>query len=289
MATTQYCLRCGIELRDTDDIVVKRVPYQSAETGIVRRLKRYFHADCANEFFRELENNGGVYQSNNPVKKHRIASQCYRCHKPFEDDETVKTVEVVVGNKAVLKDFHPGCDLEFFADRGEERTYHFEQKEWDKVYNYFKTEILLQDVNSKLSQYATKRLLGLATGDYMPSNANIYGRQTYSFEVILNTLKLCKPIILQAFKGNKFKDDKHMVNYAMKIIQGKIDWMKTKTEQAEKRKEVAQKAAVVDTVAEDKRAKEYKPQGTGQKKYEDIVDFDIDLDALADEVFGIKE
>ena len=76
-----------------------------------------------------------------------------------------------------------------------------------------------------------------------------------------------------------------MINYAMKIIQDKIDWMKAKTEQAEKRKEVAKRATVIDT-SEDKRAEEYQTQGTIDKQYDDIIVEDIDFSALADKVLG---
>lgn len=54
-------------------------------------------------------------------------------------------------------------------------------------------------------------------------NKNIESMSNYSYEVILNTFKVCYVSIQKALHSKEFQDDSHKLNYILKIVEPKIN------------------------------------------------------------------
>lgn len=97
-----------------------------------------------------------------------------------------------------------------------------EDKNWSKLYEYVKTEILGYDVAQAIPSSLVLRLKGLRTGKYMANN-NIDDRAGYTDEVILLTFKICKAQIMAGTQGKSFKDETHKFNYICKIVENNLN------------------------------------------------------------------
>lgn len=98
-----------------------------------------------------------------------------------------------------------------------------EKKEWDELYSYVKNDILKYDKNLRLPKYFILRLKGLSEGRFISCKYHeSLGR--YSFKNILLTFKLSKMELEKSlFNRSKFKDEQHMTNAIMYIIERKIN------------------------------------------------------------------
>ena len=117
-----------------------------------------------------------------------------------------------------------------------------EKQDWDKLYQYIKNDILHYEKEKNLPKSLILRLKGLSEGKFMANN-NTKARGKYSFEVILLTFKLAKFEILSGIRDkDKFKDERHLINYMFVIVESKIndvfDMMKRKKECTERVVEV---------------------------------------------------
>ena len=92
-----------------------------------------------------------------------------------------------------------------------------EQEAWDELYQYVRKNVMGYDENQSLSTTMALRLKGLLTNKFI-ENYSIEDTANYSYEVILNTFKYCMPEI-----NNNFKDEMHKFNYALKIVEPKIN------------------------------------------------------------------
>lgn len=99
-----------------------------------------------------------------------------------------------------------------------------EKKQWDDLYQYVKKEIFNYDENQSLSKTAVLRLKGMRTSRFIENN-NIESMSNYSYEVILNTFKMCSIPIQKALRYKEFKDDFHKLNYILKIVEPKINFV----------------------------------------------------------------
>ncbi len=98
-----------------------------------------------------------------------------------------------------------------------------EQLQWVELYEYIKNDILFYDKNIKLPKNLILRLKGLRNGKFM-ANKNHKSLGDYTFKIILTTFKLNKYEIIQVLSHKeKFKDENHMINYLMAIIESKIN------------------------------------------------------------------
>lgn len=98
-----------------------------------------------------------------------------------------------------------------------------EKIEWDELYEYIKKEILKYDDNLKLPKTLILRILGLKDGKFI-ANKKTQALGDYSFKIILMTFKINKYEIITALNDrSKFKDESHMINYLMSIIERKIN------------------------------------------------------------------
>lgn len=96
-----------------------------------------------------------------------------------------------------------------------------EQEEWDKLYKYVKEDIL-QYKDKKMPRQMILRLKGLLEGKFM-ANGKSKAKGKYTYEQILLTFKLNKIAILSAIKKNNFKNEQHMINYIMVIVENNIN------------------------------------------------------------------
>lgn len=98
-----------------------------------------------------------------------------------------------------------------------------EQEQWVSLYEYVKKEILQYEDDKKLPKILILRLKGLRNGKFIANkNTTILGN--YTFKLILMTFKINKFDIISALSNkNKFKDEDHMINYLMAIVESKIN------------------------------------------------------------------
>jgi len=97
-----------------------------------------------------------------------------------------------------------------------------EKQQWDALYQYVKKEILQYDENQSLPQNIVLRLKGLQKGKLMANN-NTKDYANYSFDVILNTFKICKTQILNAIQNKNFNDEITKFLYISKIVENNLN------------------------------------------------------------------
>lgn len=97
-----------------------------------------------------------------------------------------------------------------------------EQKEWNELYQYIKKDILKYDDKMILPRWFVLRLKGLKDGKFC-ANKKTKSLGEYSFYIILLTFKINKFNIINSINNNKFKDEKHKINYIMAIIENNIN------------------------------------------------------------------
>lgn len=98
-----------------------------------------------------------------------------------------------------------------------------DKEDWAKLYNYVKKDIMNYKENMKLSSYMILRLRGLQEGKFM-ANKNTKSLGEYTFNQILITFKICKTKIDKAlWNKTKFKDEQHIINTIMLIIERNIN------------------------------------------------------------------
>lgn len=98
-----------------------------------------------------------------------------------------------------------------------------ELEEWNDLYDYVKKDILKYDEKLALPKNLVLRLKGLQQGKFI-ANKKTKALGDYSFKIILMTFKINKYEIVNALADkSKFKDESHMINYMMAIIEKKIN------------------------------------------------------------------
>lgn len=117
-----------------------------------------------------------------------------------------------------------------------------EKKSWENLYYYVKG-LLGYDENQALSNTMVLRLKGLLTNKFM-ENGKIEATANYSYEVILNTFKFCKPDIDRALRTCAFRDEQHKFNYVLKIVEKNINTVYIKMKNAQKAKEEAKNVTI---------------------------------------------
>lgn len=140
-----------------------------------------------------------------------------------------------------------------------------EGKDWDNLYEYVK-RLLNYDENQSLPKQTILRLKGLSTSKFI-ENKLIQDNSNYSYEVILNTFKLCSSMIENALRTKTFKDESHKLNYIIKIVEPKINDVYIKMKRAEKAKKEAQHKPI--EVVHNDTAK-YKPKNKKKDKFSDL-------------------
>ncbi|QYH51148.1 hypothetical protein G6O70_00250 (plasmid) [Liquorilactobacillus hordei DSM 19519] len=164
--------------------------------------------------------------------------KCYYCNKELaERDMVIKPIPLVCKNgkkRNYKRKFHINCVEKFVAEHEDEFETKKETSEWDKVYKYFKLDVLCLPEDVNLPDFATKRLLGLRVGKFMPNAINTRViKQGHSFSTILATMKLANIEIQKAFKTQAFSDMQHKINLAMFVINKHIDFVEERIRKVE--------------------------------------------------------
>lgn len=105
-----------------------------------------------------------------------------------------------------------------------------EKKEWDELYQYFKTDIMGYSAEQSLSQYAVMRLRGMKSGQFY-RNKSVTALADYPYSVILLTLKYVKPRLDDLFRVTKFNNEEHKINYVLKIVEANLNGVYNKLKQ----------------------------------------------------------
>lgn len=141
-----------------------------------------------------------------------------------------------------------------------------ELQDWNVLYQYVK-DILGYDENQALSKNMVLRLKGLTTGKFI-ENKNIQDEANYSYEVILNTFKVCRPNIDRALRSNNFKSEQHKFLYICRIIENNINDVYMRMKQAEKAKEEAKNNKAIEIPIHT--GAEFKPRKNKEDKFLDL-------------------
>lgn len=172
------------------------------------------------------------------AKTHKTL-KCYYCGGEIEDevhDLVIKPIPLhtKVGIRNYKRKFHIGCVSKFVSKLDTEKETGNENSDWDKCYQYAK-ELLNVKTGQNLDQHAINRLLGLRVGQYYPNGNNVRGlKRGYGYETILMTMKFSTGAIKQAFGTMQFKDQKHKIDYAMKIVTNNLNFIQGKIEARDK-------------------------------------------------------
>lgn len=97
-----------------------------------------------------------------------------------------------------------------------------EKQDWDKLYQYVKTEILNYTDDMALPKHIVLRLRGLSNGQYIANN-KCKKNAKYPYSTILLTFKFCKSNIIKALEQKQFKNEQNKFNYIMAIIENNIN------------------------------------------------------------------
>lgn len=97
-----------------------------------------------------------------------------------------------------------------------------EKEEFDLLYEYVRLSIMEYDSNQSLSRDMVLRLKGLATNQFIINNKG-KNKANYSYNVILNTFKICKPDIIKGINNNSFNNEMHKFNYILKIVERNLN------------------------------------------------------------------
>lgn len=141
-----------------------------------------------------------------------------------------------------------------------------EKQDWDSLYSYVKSNIMGYDDNQALSSTMVLRLKGLLTNKFI-ENKNIENSANYSYEVILNTFKFCKPDIDRILRTNNFKDEMHKFNYILKIVEKNINTVYIKMKNIKKAKEEAKNMTIEAPMHT---GAEFKPKENKKDKFTDL-------------------
>lgn len=165
--------------------------------------------------------------------------KCWYCKNEIlsKDDIDIYTVN------NVNRKFHKSeCCKDKFIKEKEVRDKIIEEKrieneKWNELYQYVKKEIMGYRDNQKLSHYIVNKLKNLRNGDIVRRNTAMTNNG-YPYDIILNTFKLNKQIIIKNTKGKTFEDEKHRFNYIMIIISDSINDVYNRTLHKEKENEI---------------------------------------------------
>ena len=142
-----------------------------------------------------------------------------------------------------------------------------EKLEWDELYNYVKKEILKYGEDKKFPKMLVLRLKGLNEGKFCANN-NTKPHASYSFGLILTTFKYCKLDIMRAMNSNIFKDESHMINYIMLLVENNIN---TVYDKLETKKRVETKIENIEINEGSKLKYKKKSKEITNKKLKDLI------------------
>lgn len=148
--------------------------------------------------------------------------KCHYCHENIDRDNAKLFKYVSSSGKSKANYyFHDECYAVFMQHRKE-------REDLDMVWQYIKKEIFKWDDGKTCPPHLIDRLQGLKSGQkngYRNKGNQVFGNESgYSYEVILTTFKLCKPMIINGIAdSNKFKNIQHVIDYMMTIVRNNVN------------------------------------------------------------------
>lgn len=97
-----------------------------------------------------------------------------------------------------------------------------EKIQWDNLYQYVRSEILMYDKSQIIPPNLVLRLKGLRYGKYIENKAQ-EDRADYSYEIILYAFQISKPAIMNAMQSKTFESEMQKFNYICKIVESNIN------------------------------------------------------------------
>ena len=144
-----------------------------------------------------------------------------------------------------------------------------ELEEWNDLYEYVKKDILKYDEKLALPKNLVLRLKGLQQGKFI-ANKKTKALGDYSFKIILMTFKINKYEIVNALADkSKFKDESHMINYMMAIIEKKINDTYSRLNRLEKSQEKGEKLEI--TTSENKAEYKHKTKEVKNSRLKELL------------------
>lgn len=111
-----------------------------------------------------------------------------------------------------------------------------EKEQWNRLYQYVKKEILLYDSSQSIPSSLVLRLKGLTKGKCM-ENKKIPDKADYSYEIVLYTFQICKPLIMSAVSRKTFKTEVSKFHYICKIVENNINDVYLRVQKVQKTEE----------------------------------------------------
>lgn len=161
-------------------------------------------------------------------KKADEAVKCYYCGEMVTNshDLVIKKVPLATktgGIRNYKRQLHLDCVSKYNEKLQNVELKQVENSDWDEVYQYFRKEILGMNETVPLPEHATKRLLGLRLGQYMPQGTNTrLLPRGYDFKTILVALKVTRPKLVGYLSTTEFANTKHRIDGIMKFVVSEI-------------------------------------------------------------------
>lgn len=111
-----------------------------------------------------------------------------------------------------------------------------EKEDFDKLYEYVRTNVMGYDKSITLTPNMVLRLKGMRYGKVM-ENRSVEDKADYSFEIILNTFKYCYLDIQKALRTKDFKNENSKLNYIARIVEDNLNDVYLRTKNAQKAEE----------------------------------------------------
>ena len=141
-------------------------------------------------------------------------------------------------------------------------------EEWNELYKYVKEDVLMY-IDKAMPKYMLLRLRGLSEGKFI-ANKKISSMAKYEYNDILMTFKINKIKIHNALKTVEFKDERHMFNYIMVIIENSINDVVCMIRKNEKSKVQAENVEVAAIITEEKAGYKKKTKDKSSKILNDL-------------------
>ena len=91
------------------------------------------------------------------------------------------------------------------------------------------------------------RIQGLRNRQFI-SNKNLEGSGNYSYDVIFNTFKYCKPELQKRLSSMSFADENHKFNYVLKVVEENLNNVSVKMKKMEKSKKEAESYDISEVI-----------------------------------------
>lgn len=215
-------------------------------------------------------------------------TKCYHCGGVIGENEDIVMKKIPLHTKSGIRKynrkFHTHCASEFVGNLEVEKETGKENSDWSKCYEYFKDLLGIKE-GQNLDEHATLRILGTRVGRYVPSGMNVRGlKRGYDFEVILTTMKFCSVQIRDVLGTMQFKDQKHKIDYMMKIITNNLNFVAAKVEG---KRITDKKMDIYIPVEQIENLPEYNKKSIENNKIKDIINTVVKEDDDMEELMSL--